>query len=242
MSHGDLALFAHVATRAEWEIDLAQSALVIAEPDYPGLDIPRYLDQLDDIGTLICQRLDEPRPPGESPLVRAARVLHQELGFRGNAEDYYDPRNSYLNEVLDRKVGIPITLALVLGECARRAGIPSQGVSFPGHFLQRGAGANGPEFIDPFDGRPLDRDGLRKLHARIAGGDERDPDPRLLEPASKKQILVRMLNNLRGIWSVRGDRERLRGVLERLQLLQPTDEQAAELGKMPSPMRPRIMN
>jgi regulator of sirC expression with transglutaminase-like and TPR domain len=240
MAQPDLALFAHVASRDDDELDLAQAALVIAEPDYPGLDIPRYLDALDELGALARVRLDEPHA-GESSLARVARLLHEELGFRGNATDYYDPRNSFLNEVLDRKVGIPITLALVLGEVARRAGVPSSGVSFPGHFLVRGATPSGPEFIDPFDGRPLDRDGLRRLHARIAGGDERDPDPRLLEPASKRQILVRMLNNLRGIWSARGDRERLRGVLERLQLLAPTDEQAAELAKMPQP-RPRMMN
>src|SRR5262245_21062648 len=103
----DLALFAHVVARPEAEVDLAQAALLIAEPEYPGLDVAGYLDRLDGLADEARRHLPIATVPG------LARVLHDELGFSGNAEDYYDPRNSYLNEVIDRRTGIPITLAVV---------------------------------------------------------------------------------------------------------------------------------
>jgi regulator of sirC expression with transglutaminase-like and TPR domain len=209
----DLALFAHVVSRPEDELDLAQAALLIAEPEYPGLDLPHYLDRLDRLAAAARERIAS----GQPDLTSIARFLHEELGFHGNAEDYYDPRNSYLNEVLDRRTGIPITLALVLLEVARRAGVTASGVSFPGHFLVR----SGDTILDPFDGRPLDLEGLRELQARVTG-QVGDPDPELLQPATKRQILSRMLNNLRGIWQSRGDTRRVREVVERLEVLQPT--------------------
>src|SRR5579862_3236548 len=222
-NRAELALFAHFARRPEAELDLARAALLIAEPEYPGLDLEKYSSALDRLGEDARARLDRPGPRGEMPLQRVTAFLHGELGYSGNADDYYDPRNSFLNEVIDRRVGIPITLAIVILEVAARAGVQAHGVSFPGHFLVRAAGASGPRFIDPFDGKLLDGAGLRRLMAR-ATGEERDPDARLLEPATKRQILMRMLNNLRGIYSARGDEERLRGVLERMQVLEPTDE------------------
>jgi regulator of sirC expression with transglutaminase-like and TPR domain len=229
----DLALFAHFARRPEAELDLARVALLIAEPEYPGLDLEQYLAALDRLGAEARSRLDRPGG-GELPLRRVTTLLHDELGFHGNEDDYYDPRNSFLNEVLDRRVGIPITLAVVVLEVAARAGVPAHGVSFPGHFLVRTPAAGGPRFIDPFDGRVLDQAGLRRLMAR-ATGEERDPDPRLLEPCTRAQLLLRMLNNLRGIYAARGDEERLRGVLERMQILQPTDE----LGRALEQLNPR---
>jgi regulator of sirC expression with transglutaminase-like and TPR domain len=243
MPAADLALFAHVATRPEPELDLAQAALLIAEPEYPGLDIPRYLEQLDQLGEQARLRLEERAPTSDPPLRRVTRMLHDELGFAGNSGDYYDPRNSFLNEVLERRTGIPITLAVVILEVARRAGITAHGVGFPGHFLVRTAGPNGPLFLDPFSGRLCSRDDLRELH-RQATGEERDPDPRLLEPVPKRLILLRMLNNLRGIYTAGADNDRLRGVLERIQLLSPTDEVAAQLDAIapPRPPTPRILN
>ncbi|HZS39628.1 MAG TPA: transglutaminase-like domain-containing protein [Polyangia bacterium] len=241
----DLAMFAHFARRPEAELDLARAALLIAEPEYPGLDLEQYLSALDRLGADARSRLERPRAAGELPLRSVTRLLHDELGFRGNADDYYDPRNSFLNEVLDRRVGIPITLGIVMLEVAARAGVQAHGVSFPGHFLVRTPGAeetSAPRFIDPFDGALLDAAGLRRLMAR-ATGEERDPDPRLLEPASKEQILVRMLNNLRGIYSARGDEERLRGVLERMQILQPTDELGRQIARLsPPPPSGRTFN
>jgi regulator of sirC expression with transglutaminase-like and TPR domain len=204
----DLALFAHVVARPEAELDLAQAALIIAEPEYPGLDVARYLERLDALADEARGHLPTPSLP------TLARVLHGELGFRGNAADYYDPRNSYLNEVIERRTGIPITLAVVLMEVARRLGVTARGVSFPGHFLVRGDEG----VVDPFDGRTLEAADLRALHAR-ATGHAGDPDPRLLQPATKRQILARMLHNLRQIWSDRGDATRVRAIEQRLSAL-----------------------
>ena len=137
-------------------------------------------------------------------------------------------------------------LAVVLLEIFARAGVEAAGVSFPGHFLVRSPGPTGPLFVDPFDGRILSREDLRELHGRVAG-EPSDPDPRLLEPADKKQVLVRMLHNLRGIFAARGDRPRLRAVLERLEILTPSDELRREIvslgGESPVPAgKSRILN
>jgi regulator of sirC expression with transglutaminase-like and TPR domain len=247
----DLTLFAHIVSRPEPELDLAEAALLIAEPEYPGLDIVRYVGLLDELGAEARDRLARAahhESESELALRRVLRLLYDERGFRGNAADYYDPRNSFLNEVLDRRTGIPITLAVVLLEVCRRAGLSARGVSFPGHFLVRAPGApgNGPLFVDPFDGRLLSPADLRALHARSTG-EERDPDPRLLEPTTKSQLLLRMLNNLRAIYANRSDRERLRGVLERIQVLAPSEELARQLEQLGGehvspPAGPRVIN
>jgi regulator of sirC expression with transglutaminase-like and TPR domain len=256
-----LTLFAHVIAQREEDLDLAEAALLIAEAEQPGLEIPRYLKVLDEMGEDARRTLERPlqRPEatrGSGPIERMLMLLYGRLGFRGNVADYYDPRNSYLNHVLDRRLGIPITLAVVLLEICRRAGIDAQGVSFPGHFLVRvplgpaeprppglpaGAGqADRLLFIDPFEGRLLTRDDLRALCARSTGVAQ-DPDPRMLVPASKRQILVRMLNNLRIIFAKRQEPESLCRVIERMQVLSPSEELRRELeqlgGDRPWPSR-----
>ena len=227
----DLTLFAHVCARPEAELDLAEAALLIAEAEAPGLDVARYLKLLDELGRRAAAAVS--RCAGDEARVeRAVGFVYGDAGFRGNDEDYYDPRNSFLSDVLDRRTGIPISLALVLTEICRRAGVDARGVSFPGHFLVRSDTARGAIFIDPFGGRALSRGELRALHARATGEDS-DPSPRLLEPATKAQILIRMLNNLRGIYESRGDEARLRSVLERLFVLSPGEalrRQLEELG------------
>jgi regulator of sirC expression with transglutaminase-like and TPR domain len=212
----DLTLFRHLVSRPDAELDLAQAALLIAEPEYPDLDIPGCLELLDELSDSARRARHR---SGEPALQRIARHLHQEAGFHGNDEDYYDPRNSYLNEVLQRRTGIPITLAVVILEVARRCGVTAQGISFPGHFIVRG---EGPVYVDPFDAELLDADRLRQLHAR-ATGNSREPDSRLLAPASKRAILARMLNNLRAIFAERGDAVRLQHVLDRMQVLEAAD-------------------
>lgn len=232
MPRAELTLFAHVADRPAAEIDLAQASLLIAEDEYPGLDVAAYIDRLDALGQTARARLLEDDKPGDrrtqARLERLLGFIYGELGFHGNAVDYYDPRNSWLNDVLDRKTGIPITLAVIVLEICGRAGVEAAGVSFPGHFLLRAPGPRGPLFVDPFDGRILGREDLRQLHGRVAG-EPSDPDPRLLEPADKRQVLVRMLHNLRGIFAARGDRPRLRAVLERLEILSPSEELRREI-------------
>jgi regulator of sirC expression with transglutaminase-like and TPR domain len=215
----ELALFAHVAARPEKELDLAQAALVIAEAEYPALDIARFIERLDELGAG-ARRWAEGARTVEDRLACVVRFLYESERFHGNDRDYYDPRNSFLNDVLERRTGIPITLAVVLVEVCRRAGVEARGVSFPGHFLVRVTTTRGALLVDPFDGRLLGRAELRALYER-ATGEARDPDAALLEPATKRQILVRMLNNLRGIYAARGDEARLGGVVARLELLEP---------------------
>jgi regulator of sirC expression with transglutaminase-like and TPR domain len=217
----EVTLFSHLVTRPESELDLARAVLLIAEPEYPGLDVASYVEELDRLGGGATQRIAA--APSRPPLASVIRYLYEELGFHGNVEDYYDPRNSFLNEVIDRRTGIPISLALVLTEICRRVGIEARGVSFPGHFLVRVEVDGDPMFIDPFDGRLLDRRQLAELHQR-ATGEEGPIDPRVLAPATKRQVLARILNNLRNIYERAGDRDRLLGVLARMQVLRPDDE------------------
>jgi regulator of sirC expression with transglutaminase-like and TPR domain len=217
----EITLFSHLVTRPESDLDLVRAALLIAEPEYPGLNVAAYVEELDRLGAVAVARVAA--APARPPLANIIRYLYEELGFRGNTDDYYDPRNSFLNEVLDRRTGIPISLALVLTEICRRAGIEARGVSFPGHFLVRVEIDDDAMFIDPFDGRLLDRRQLAELHQR-ATGEEGPIDPRVLAPASKRQVLARILNNLRNIYERAGDRERLLGVLARMQVLRPDDE------------------
>src|SRR5262245_30254210 len=123
-----------IAERPEQDIELAEAALAIAAEEYRGLDIPHYLARIDEMAGALRQRLR--RDIGVTDTIIALNhYLFEELGFAGNAADYYDPRNSYLNDVLDRKLGIPITLSIVYMEVGQRVGLALRGVSFPGHFL-----------------------------------------------------------------------------------------------------------
>jgi regulator of sirC expression with transglutaminase-like and TPR domain len=221
MKPEEVTLFSHLVARPEAELDLMRAVLLIAEPEYPALDVAAYVEELDRLGALAAQRIAS--SPGRPALASVIRYLYEELGFRGNTEDYYDPRNSFLNEVIDRRTGIPISLALVLTEICQRVGIEARGVSFPGHFMVRVDIDGDAVFIDPFDGRLLDRRQIAELHQR-ATGEEGPIDPRVLAPASKRQVLARILNNLRNIYERAGDRERLLGVLARMQVLRPDEE------------------
>jgi regulator of sirC expression with transglutaminase-like and TPR domain len=226
-----LRLFAHHAARPEADLDLPRAALLLAEAEYPGLDVAAYLERLDELARLTRARLlgardaRGDREGGVDPRVaQLLQFLYGELGFGGDREDYYDPRNSFLNEVLDRRRGIPITLALVMVEIARRAGLTAHGIGFPGHFLVRfDDERRGETFVDPFEGHVLDEEALAQLAARHTGRATL-PDARALEPATKANTLIRILNNLRGIYAAREDSARLRGILERLEVLAPSSE------------------
>jgi regulator of sirC expression with transglutaminase-like and TPR domain len=222
----DLTLFAHVC--ASLEQHFADAALLLAEIEHPDLDVPRYLKILDDLGADI-RRAARDGANDEEKLERAVRWLYDEAGFHGNEEDYYDPRNSFLSEVLDRRTGIPISLAVVVIEACQRAEIPAYGVSFPSHFLVRSG--PGRLIIDPFAGRILSPDELRALYTRVTG-DNREPPERVLLPASKTQILLRMLGNLRGIYTSRADDEHLLAVLQRMQVLFPNEDLAREIERL----------
>jgi regulator of sirC expression with transglutaminase-like and TPR domain len=223
----DLLLFAHLLAKADDKLEVEHLALLLAEPEHPGLDIQGYLKKLNVMGELARIKLKATPSCGSAPadrIVPILRLLYTELGFRGNVTEFYDPQNSFLNHVIDRRTGNPLSLAVVLLAVCRRAGVDAQGVSFPGHFLVRAAKASGEmATIDPFDGRVLTPSVLHSLY-ESATGDPGEIDEQFLQPASRRQIVLRMLNNLRAIYELRGDQDRLRFVLERMALLSPSEE------------------
>jgi regulator of sirC expression with transglutaminase-like and TPR domain len=221
----DLLLFAHLLGRSNDKLELEHLALLLAEPEHPGLDVQTYLNKLNVMGELARIKLKSCR--GQAPadrIVPILRLLYGELGYRGNVADFYDPKNSFLNHVIDRRTGNPLSLAVVLLAVCRRASVPAHGVSFPGHFLVRAAKASGEiATIDPLDGRMLTASVLHSLY-ESATGDPGEIDEQFLAPATHRQILLRMLTNLRAIYELRGEQERLRFVLERITLLSPSEE------------------
>jgi regulator of sirC expression with transglutaminase-like and TPR domain len=213
--------FAAIAGLPDERIDLAEAALWIAAEEQPGLDPAPWMARLDAMAAGLSPRLAGVRDPLDR-MARLAGFLADEIGLRGNAEDYYDPRNSLLNEVLARGLGIPITLALVYMEVGRRVDVPLQGVGFPGHFLLRHS-RHDQLLFDPFDrGRPLTEEDCRARLDQLSGGTLAF-DPRLLKPSSPRQILVRMLNNLWRIYLHRGDFLRTLSALDRVLLLDGDD-------------------
>ena len=195
--------FAEIAASADDTINLAEGALVIASEEYPGLDIGAYLVRLDEMGATLKRRLRADISPADT-IVALNRFVFEENGFTGNSADYYDARNSFLNEVLDRKRGIPITLAIVYIEIGQRIGLPLQGISFPGHFLVKCPLREGAVILDPYArGMSLGLDELRKRVKALGSGTE-PPDPviaNMLAAAGNKEILARMLRNLKAIYT-----------------------------------------
>jgi regulator of sirC expression with transglutaminase-like and TPR domain len=154
-------------------------------------------------------------------LQELSRYLFQEEGFAGNAAAYYDPRNSFLNDVLDRRLGIPLTLSMVYLEVGWRLGLPLQGVNFPGHFLVRYQGQALSLLVDPYhDGQVRFEDEAQALLDGIYGGTVR-LKPEYLRPAGRTDMLVRLLSNLKGIYLNARDEERALAAVERLLLLRP---------------------
>jgi regulator of sirC expression with transglutaminase-like and TPR domain len=242
----DLVLFAHLLRKPDKQLDLERAALLIAEAEYRGLDVAKYVAQLDELGAqarlrMVKSGLRPGRAPVSLALTTILNLLYRDLGFCGNVSEYYDPRNSFLNDVLDRRTGIPISLAIVLMAVGRRAGLRLEGVSFPCHFLVRAVGDNGvPIFIDPFDGRVLPREEIQAAWEQIC--DEPSAvDDQVLAPASSRQIIARILNNLRIIYEVRGDGRRLCQVLARLAIVIPSEEAERRLERARiAPPAPRI--
>jgi regulator of sirC expression with transglutaminase-like and TPR domain len=201
---------------------------MLAQDCYPDLDIPQYLSKLDGIAVAIKKRLAGDAF-SEQRVLALNYYLFNEMRFSGNLVDYYDPRNSYLNEVIDRKTGIPITLAVLYMALGRRIGLPLEGVSFPGHFLVRVRVRGGVLILDPFaGGAPQSEEELRsRLQRVIPEGAAADvsvaelPLDQFLEPASNRQILARVLRNLKGIYRETDKPERLLEVLNRMLVVSP---------------------
>ncbi len=223
-----LAAFATLLEAEDLRLDLARACLMVAEDAYPDLRIESYLAELE----LLAHQLRGKLPASDSPEERVLalnRFLFDDMGFSGNAEAYYDPRNSYLNEVMERRVGIPITLSVLYMELGRRIGLPLDGLSFPGHFLVRLRLRQGTLVLDPFAcGAPVSASELReRLKQVVPPGstgklsvDELPLEP-FLEPAGKKQILARLLRNLKGIYMAHENFERALEVLNRMRLVVP---------------------
>jgi len=212
--------FRRVVECPEEKIDLARAALTIAQVDYPDLDIAAYLARIDELAANVTDRLIT-----KSDIFRSIAalnwVLFQSRGFRGNRDDYFDPKNSFLNEVIERKTGIPITLSVLYMEIAQRTGLRLEGVSFPGHFLVKVAGEGDNIVIDPYSGGEIvGMEQLAKmLYALYDGKIPFHPD--LLAPATKTQILKRMLNNLKVIYLKQNNWAKGLEVVDRLVILDP---------------------
>jgi len=227
-----VALFAHHVARPDDEIDLGQAALLIAAPEYPELDIEATRRQLDDLATAAQPALAG-FVDGTARAAALVQYLVDEQGFRGNTDDYDDPRNSFLNEVLARRLGIPISLSVVAIEVARRLSVPLRGVSFPGHFLLRADGKQSV-LIDPFTGRAMTVSGLSELLARVYG-QRRQPRPEEVQAASKHAILSRMLANLRNLYQQRGDFARQRLAEDRIRAIEAAIRSLPSQSVYPSP-------
>jgi regulator of sirC expression with transglutaminase-like and TPR domain len=214
------ARFAEIAALPDASIDLGEAAFVIAAEEYPALDVRQCLLRLDDLAAQVRPRLASATGAVER-LALLTDYLHRERNLRGNEEEYYDPRNSYLNEVLDRGTGIPISLSVLYMEVGKRTGVPLEGIGFPAHFLLRLASAREGVYLDPFHGGSfLTEEDCRALLERLTGG-QVPFDPRFLQPVSNRQILVRMLNNLKGIYLRQGAFEKAVAACDRILLLTP---------------------
>ena len=215
--------FARIVNDPEEQLDLAEAALLIAKEEQPDLDIEVYLRRLDELAAAVRGRLSD-SPTVDDIILNLNIQLYREEGLRGNTSAYYDPANSFLNEVLDRKTGIPITLSVIYIEVARRLGLPLVGVGFPGHFLVKHVGPDGEKVLDPFlGGIELDQQQLTAKLQTMYG--ENNPYiamiPQLLSAASKKEILIRMLRNLKGVYLQKNDFQRGLSVIDRILLIAP---------------------
>jgi regulator of sirC expression with transglutaminase-like and TPR domain len=213
-------LFAEMVSRKEGEIELAKAALLFAKEEYPDIDIDKYLRKIDLMAVEIKRRVGHNTDP-YFLMSEINKYLFNEEGFRGNEEDYYDHRNSFLNDVLDRKTGIPVTLSVLYMEISRKVGLPISGVGFPAHFIVKYHDADEEILIDPFNkGRILSENDCQEMLNRIYGGGlklKRD----LLQPATKKQILTRMLHNLKSIYINSKNYLRALSVVDMILLIDP---------------------
>src|SRR5580704_5164430 len=201
-------------------IPLARGALLIAKEEYPNLDIEKYLDQIADL-----TREAEPIVrAGEDTIEKVqlfSEFLFGQKGFDGNRDAFGDPRNSFLNDVLERRLGIPITLAVLYIEIGRRLGLNLFGVSFPTHFLVKAVDERGELIIDPFNNGMIL--GLDEIRARLAQiyGQPVDVQPAMLKAVGARQILARMLRNLKNIYTGASDWQHALSALDRILMLEP---------------------
>jgi regulator of sirC expression with transglutaminase-like and TPR domain len=212
--------FEALARLPDEAIDVTLGAAMIARDVYVRLDLDAILGQFDDLAKPLAALSLARRPLREQAETITARFV--ELGFRGNVDDYYDPKNSLLPDVLERRLGIPITLSVVWCELARRAGVSARGVAFPGHFLVRLDGGTGePVIVDPFGGGRLVDDAAATDLLRRTLGEGAELHPALLAEATPRALLVRLLANLKAIWAGRGEHGAALLAIDRMLTLVP---------------------
>ena len=224
----------HPSARARFEalaagpddgLDLAEAALLISAEAQPSLDVEHWLRRLDGLAAEVRPRVAA-ASDGRGRLEALSRFLFESYGLAGNTRDYYDPRNSYLDQVLERRTGIPITLSVVLMEVGRRVGLSLDGVGFPAHFLVRYRGER-DIYVDPFHrGRFLSTRDCAALLDSLSSG-SLPFEERYLQPVSKRGLLVRMLRNLKALHSQRGELLQAIAAIDRMLLLDP--DQPTEL-------------
>jgi regulator of sirC expression with transglutaminase-like and TPR domain len=215
--------WARIAAQADEEINLAEAALAIAAEEYSGLDVGGYLQQLDEMAMTLRRRLHADISTADS-IRTLNHYLFEELKFAGNSADYYDPRNSFLNDVIERRLGIPITLSVIYIEIGRRIGLPLHGVSFPSHFLVKCIVRDGAIVLDPYaKGVSLAVEDLVRRLKSLRNGIE--PAPELLKDmlatAGSKEILARILRNLRAIYVNKGGLDKALHACDRIIALAP---------------------
>jgi regulator of sirC expression with transglutaminase-like and TPR domain len=212
--------FAEMAARPDAAIDLAEACLLLAQEEYPGLDLRAYLGKLDAMGAEARRASDGETDP-RRVIAALNRCLFETHGFHANATDYYDPRNSYLNEVLDRRTGIPITLSVVYMEVAGRIDFPVRGVGMPGHFLVKHVTPAEEILIDPFGGGAiLAASDCQRILDGLSGG-KLVLAPHMLAAVGPRQILTRMLSNLKSIYFNGQEYGKALAAVERLLALNP---------------------
>ena len=205
---------------SEETIDLGRAALTIALGDYPELDIENYLRRIDALAVAVSHRCGA-EPDTFHSMAALNYVLFKEEGFRGNRDDYYDPKNSFLNDVIDNRRGLPITLSVLYMEVGRRIGLTLDGIGFPGHFLVKTIAEGDEIVIDPFNaGEIKSHEDLQTMLDRLYGGQVRFHRD-FLAPLPKKQILKRMLSNLKAIYGRAEQLVKMLAVLDRLIIADP---------------------
>jgi regulator of sirC expression with transglutaminase-like and TPR domain len=213
--------FTRLLQTPEAELDLAEGALLIAAEEYGEMRPAVYLNQIARMALDLKRRIRTEVDP-ERVVEIANDYFFEELHYKGNREEYYDPKNSYLNDVMERRVGIPITLAVLYVAVGEKAGLPVRGVGMPGHFLVKYAPKTpGVEiFIDAFNARTLKRAECAKMLQEMYG-EAVEMRPALLQPSAKRQILARILNNLKSLYMSRNDLPRALAASDRIMLADP---------------------
>ncbi|MBQ0932800.1 SirB1 family protein [Ideonella alba] len=209
------------------DVALLEAAILLAQDDHPMLDVQGVLDEIDQLAQRLRQRLPADAPPTHR-LRMLNRYFFRELGFAGNVNDYHHADNSYLHRVLQTRLGIPISLALLYIEIAQQIGLTARGISFPGHFLVKLRLPAGEVVVDPFTGESLSRDRLAqrlepwRQQLGLPGDDEL-PLGLFLQAAEPREVLARMLRNLKSVHERQGDLRRQLAVQQRLVRLLPGD-------------------